>query len=154
MPDPRDGGAKPAARCGASLVEVMFAVAILVVLALTGASMIYMSQNRLTLQKQRRVATEIANARIEELRAQPFSSLIPLSGSSVFLKATNSTFTRHSSDPQEKITVGGLGFPIVTRASWGAGGADAPTNSLVVTADVTYDTRTGDHITLATVHAE
>ena len=63
--------AKPQAghegRCGATLVEVMIAVVLLGVLALVGGTFVYRSRADIGLQKNRRVAVELANARLEAL---------------------------------------------------------------------------------------
>ena len=54
-------------RSGATLVEVMLASVVLAVLALAGGAFIYRSRGEIGLQKSRRVAVELANARLEEL---------------------------------------------------------------------------------------
>ncbi len=55
------------ARTGATLIEVMLASVILAILALAGAAFIYRSRADIALQKNRRVAVELANARLEEV---------------------------------------------------------------------------------------
>ncbi len=55
------------ARRGATLVEVMLASMVLAVLALGGGAFVYRSRAEIALQKSRRVAVELANARLEEL---------------------------------------------------------------------------------------
>ena len=52
-------------RCGATLVEVMLASVLLGVIALAGGTFVYRSRADIALQKNRRVAVELANARLE-----------------------------------------------------------------------------------------
>lgn len=140
---------------GTTLVEVMLSVVILGVLAVAGGAVIAQTRQNLTLQKQRRVATEIANGRIESIRASPYTSLTPLTGSTAYLSPTSGTWIRASIDPGNMIAVGGIQYPIQTRVDLGAGGGSAqPTNSLLLTVTVTYRPSSGDHVTLTTVLAQ
>jgi prepilin-type N-terminal cleavage/methylation domain-containing protein len=54
-------------RAGATLIEVMLASVILAVIALAGGAFIVRSRADIALQKNRRVAVELVNARLEEL---------------------------------------------------------------------------------------
>ncbi|NQU40780.1 MAG: prepilin-type N-terminal cleavage/methylation domain-containing protein [Lentisphaerae bacterium] len=54
-------------RRGATLIEVMLASIILAILALAGSAFVYRSRADIALQKNRRVAVELANDRLEEL---------------------------------------------------------------------------------------
>ena len=63
---------------GTPLVEVGVALLILAVLATGLGSYLYLNQAALSLQRDRAVALEIANGRLEELRAQVFAALTAL----------------------------------------------------------------------------
>ena len=54
-------------RDGATLIEVMLASIILAILALAGGAFVYRSRADIALQKNRRVAVELVNARLEAL---------------------------------------------------------------------------------------
>ena len=54
-------------RRGATLIEVMLASVILAILALAGSAFVYRSRADIALQKNRRVAIELANSRLEKL---------------------------------------------------------------------------------------
>ncbi len=58
-------------RRGMTLVEVMIAMVILAFLVLGGSSFMTNSRKSILLQGRKRIATEIANARMEEIRAMP-----------------------------------------------------------------------------------
>lgn len=118
-------------KSGSTLIEVMFSIFILAVLAIAGASMLSLARNNLTTQKQRRIAIELANNQIESWRSL-------LTG----VTPTNITTTS---------VVGGHSYSITNSISQGTGGTgDAPTNSFKLTVDVTYS-GANDYITLTTI---
>ena len=73
---------------GFSLVEVMLAALILVVLALGGGAILRQSGSTVAIQKNKRVAIEIANRQLERLRTAPslsvgsFETTAPINGQS------------------------------------------------------------------------
>ena len=80
---------------GTSLVEVMVAIVVLTVVALGMGGYLFVNQAALSLQRDRTVALEIANGRLEELRALSFDTLTAL------LPATNySTYYFYKLGPQ------------------------------------------------------
>ena len=80
-------------RTGGTLIEVMMACVVLAVIAMAGGAYVYQSMGTLALHRDRSVAVAMANSRMEELRAQSFSSLTNLmAGSSPFV--TNNPYTK------------------------------------------------------------
>ena len=68
------------ARGGSTLVETMLACLILAIVALGGAEYLFRGRSALIIQKNRRLALEAANSRMEEWRATPYgdvTNLIP-----------------------------------------------------------------------------
>ena len=123
---------RPDARlAGATLVEVMVGVVLLVVIALAGASYMYHSRVTLGVQKAHRIAVELANAQLETIRALPYGAI------------TNACEMRN---------VDGGNFPVTTRVvAIDADGA-APTNDCKrVTVIVAYRVSTGECVTLETI---
>jgi hypothetical protein len=53
----------------------MISIVIIAVMAMAGANMLYMARRNLTLQQERRVATELARGRIERLLAGGYDAL-------------------------------------------------------------------------------
>lgn len=70
-PAGRPGGVCTQGRRGVTLVEVMVALVVLGILVLGGASFMINSRTSILLQGRKRIATELANARLEQIRAIP-----------------------------------------------------------------------------------
>lgn len=67
---------------GATLIEIMIASVILAVVALAGGAFVVRSRADIALQKNRRVAVELANARLEEMMYDwPFADVANMVGS-------------------------------------------------------------------------
>ena len=75
-PDAWEPARRP--RAGATLVEVMIACVILLVMAVGGAAYLYQSGAILVTQRNKRVALETGNTRLEEIRATGYTALTAL----------------------------------------------------------------------------
>ena len=87
-------------RRGSTLIEVMLASVILAILALAGGAFIHRSRADIALQKNRRVAVELANERLEEvmydwtlaevtaLVGSPVDELLPINGRGSYRRRT------------------------------------------------------------------
>ena len=65
------------ARGGGTLVEVMIAAVVLMVIALAGGAFLYHGRANVAIQKNKRVALEVANSRLEDLRASAYDDIKP-----------------------------------------------------------------------------
>lgn len=96
----------------------MIAIVTIVVMALAGSSLMYMSRKSIMIQQQRRVAAELARYRIETLAAGGYNALtnLPSSGTSnytvgPFTFAVTTAYTNNSSPPYRVISVG-VPYPV------------------------------------------
>jgi Tfp pilus assembly protein PilV len=107
-------------RAGTSLVEIMIASVVLAVLALGVAASIEQSRSKNMMQRQRRTAAEVANGRMEALRAAAYSDLLPLSQNYnwYFLRFTGNVWSVSSSDPGETVTINQQNRPMRTRVQY------------------------------------
>ena len=64
-------------RAGATLIEIMSALLILTVIALGTAAGLRLSQSLANQQRDRRLALERANGRMEDIRGATFSAIVP-----------------------------------------------------------------------------
>ncbi len=97
-----------AGKTGSTLIEVMLSCVILAIIAVAGAEYIYRGQSTLVVQKNRRIALEVANSRLEEIRATPYYTLTNFltvgSYTPVTVLRSNNTFWARSG---EKVSIGG-----------------------------------------------
>ena len=107
-------------RAGQSLVEVMVAIVVLATVAVGMGAFLSMNRSALSLQRNRRVALELANARLEELRATTFSSLVgmlPATNYNTFYFAhlTPTTWTNSSTAIYEQTNLNGAAAVMCTQ---------------------------------------
>ena len=107
-------------RAGTSLVEIMIASVVLAVLALGVAASMEHSRSKSMMQRQRRTAAEVANGRMEALRAAIYTDLLPLAQNYnwYFLRFTGNVWSVSSSDPSETVTINEQNRPMRTRVQY------------------------------------
>ncbi|QBG46124.1 type II secretion system protein [Verrucomicrobia bacterium S94] len=101
-------------RCGFSLIEIMVAVVILAVLAIGGAALVQRAGITVAEQKNKRVALEAANRRLEQLRAQPYDVLDdgPVGAVRYASRYADGSFRVVDQKPEETVAINGVQRPI------------------------------------------
>ena len=107
---------RPPRAAGATLVEVLLAVAILAILAVGGTAYFYHSRAIIEQTRNRRVALEAAVGRIEALRQALYPSIAPetLDYTPRYLLPAGTTWQVLTADPGETVLVNGRAMPITT----------------------------------------
>lgn len=107
-------------KSGMTLVEVLIASVILLVIATGAGSYMYGSRRDAGLQRLKRVAVEVANARLELVRGSGYDNVKPTTQSfaAIYLNGTSGTLVRGSSNPNETFSVHGVVLPIVTTVQY------------------------------------
>ena len=115
---PRRAG--PPARAGATLVEVLVAAVILAVVALATAACLYHARAQARLQGDRRLALEMANSRLEELRGAAYATLCPLARNYTpcYVDRMTGAWRVSAADPGETVTLAGQSQPITTTVQY------------------------------------
>jgi Tfp pilus assembly protein PilV len=142
-------------RAGSTLVEVMLACLILAIIAVAAAEYIYRGQATQLVQKNRRLALMVANSRLEEIRAAPYSSITGLlsigSYSPVTVLRSNNTFVARSG---EKVNINGVLLPMTNTIQYIDTENDNNTwDAVRVTVSVGYRVGMNDQIVVQTVRA-
>jgi type II secretory pathway pseudopilin PulG len=129
---------RPGSRGGATLIEALVAILILAILAVAGAALFASAHASLSWQAQRRTAAELANARLESVRASPYDAVKPLAGAATtYLSGMPGAWTRTAGAPAETVAVGGRGYGITTRVDFlDVDGATPATDCLLLTVTV------------------
>ena len=121
---------------GASLVEAVFAMVILLILAIGGMSFVIHGTNGLNIYSNKMIALEIANNRLEELRAFNYSKLTanaPNDYSTRYIKKQGSSWYAdgsgnlllYGSDQGETVNINGINEPVSTTVQYQDKGGDA-----------------------------
>ena len=107
---------RPKSASGFTLVEVLIAIVILAVVAIGSVAFIYHSQAGIIFQGDKRVALEIANSRLEEIRASQYSDIHPVNDDYDihYLSGQIGSWTITDSDPGETKGINSKTLPIVT----------------------------------------
>jgi type II secretory pathway pseudopilin PulG len=131
----------------------MVGVVLLAVIALGGAAYFQHTRARLSLQTARREALELANGRLEALRATAYVSILPPTGSvTAYLAGGPDSWTQSPGDPGEVLHVDGRNYPIVTRVdAVDVDGVAPATDCLRLTVSVVCRTSTAERVTLGTI---
>jgi type II secretory pathway pseudopilin PulG len=98
-------------------VEIMVALLLITVLTLGGASFMVHSSQGVAQQRNKRVAIEVANRRMERVLADAYKWSDEIDSAWVYLAydAQNTTFNRSTSDPGETVAVNGVDRAMITR---------------------------------------
>ena len=120
-------------------MEIAMACVILALLALAGMTALYQTGAGLALQKHRSMALAVANSRLEEVRATPFSvltALISKNYNTNFIRKVSGQFALGSN---ETVFIGGRLMSMSTTLQYAdADGGSASYDYLRVTASVPY----------------
>jgi prepilin-type N-terminal cleavage/methylation domain-containing protein len=105
---------------GMTLVEVMLATLVLALLAIGGGAFLQHGTGQVMTQQSERVAAELANGRLDELRASGYASFKPtVSNYTIwYLQKLSNSWARTSTDPSETVTVGGKVYPMRTTVQY------------------------------------
>jgi hypothetical protein len=132
----------------------MLACLILAIVSLTGAEYIFRGRNTLIVQKNRRLALEAANSRLEEVRGTPYANLTNLlpsaSYSMVTIRRSGGLFVEGT----ERIVVSGTECPMTNTIQYfDADGGEASYDGVRATVSVGYGATIKDQVTLRTLVA-
>ncbi len=102
---------------GATLVEAIMAVFILLIVAVGGAAFIYHSTAGINIAENKREALRIANTRLEEVQSADFSEVAPpKDGLDYYLsKDGNGNWVISTIDPQEIVEINGVDLTMATK---------------------------------------
>lgn len=134
----------------------MIASMILAVLALGIAASIELSRGKTMMQRQRRTAAEVANGRMEALRAATYADLLPLAQNYnwYFLAFTGGVWVVSAGDPGETITLNELARPMRSRVQYvDADGGSASYDLLRLQVQVQFARDANSVLTLETMKA-
>jgi type II secretory pathway pseudopilin PulG len=142
---------------GSTLVEVMIACLILMIVAVAGAAYMYQSRATLAFQRNKRIALETGNARLEEIRATTYTNLQSLLTTDYnlhYLKKAGATWQVSNADPGETASINGLSLPLTTTVQYKDvdGGANSY-DYLLVTVSIAYRQSINDPIILRSVYS-
>jgi len=139
---------------GDTLVEVMMAILIISIVAVGGAAFLYYSSAEIAIDSNRRIALEIANARLEDLRAAGFGIISPEQDFDVYyITGQGVNWLLSDNDPEEIVSVNNLDMPIVTTIQYVDDNEADMIDSydyLNVSVIVGYRQNTGEAVTLNT----
>lgn len=142
------------ARHGLTLVEVMLATLVLALLAIGGAAFLQHSTSQVVVQRNRRAAAELANGRLEDLRASGYVNFKPtsLNYSVWYLQKVSNSWARTSADPNEAVTINGASYPIRTTVQYqDADGGAASYDYVQLTVAVQFRSSSSEVVTLTTL---
>jgi type II secretory pathway pseudopilin PulG len=108
---------------GTTLVEIMLAVVILAIVAVAGGAYLFHGRMQVDLQNNKRVALEIANSRLEELRAAVYDDIKPttLTYALRYVRKTGGTppWASQSPDPLQKVSINSVtNLPMTTTVQY------------------------------------
>jgi prepilin-type N-terminal cleavage/methylation domain-containing protein len=106
-------------RAGLSLIEVMIAIVVLAVLVVGSSSFMYHTRATLAHEGRKRIAMEIANARLEEIRALPtatITNLVPRTGIHHLTRNAAGGWALDATAP-ENVTRNGVTYKLNTQIS-------------------------------------
>lgn len=141
-------------RRGATLVEIIVAILILSILAVAGAVSLHYARSTASVQKQRRLATEIAGSRLEELRAASYAAIRPPAADYTvrYLTRSGTVWTVSNPAVTENVQVGELTRPMETTVQFvDSDGASASYDALRLTVSVQYYANAASWVILETI---
>ncbi len=103
-------------------------------------------------QRNKRIAIDAANRRMEQVRSTPYTLFNPIGVEMVFLEPSGTSFSWSNSDPGETVVINGLTLPIKTRmrrvSHSSTSNSYADGDSLEIEVQVIYKPGSGDDIVL------
>jgi prepilin-type N-terminal cleavage/methylation domain-containing protein len=105
---------------GGTLIEVMVACVILSIIALGGAAYLYHARATDLAQRNKRVALEAVNSRLEDIRAAAYGDIKPQTQDYAvhYLKKAGSVWQHSSTNPAETATINGMPLPLTTTVQY------------------------------------
>ena len=144
-------------RAGTTLVETMIACIILAIMALGGASYLYQSRASLAMQRNKRAALEVGNARLEEIRATSYAMLTSLFATDYnlhYLRKVGGAWQASSADPGETASINGSLLPQATTVQYqDVDGGASSYDCLGVIVKTAYRLGSSDRVKLQTIYA-
>lgn len=123
-------------KIGGTLIEVMMACVVIMAIALAGGAYVSQSAGTLAVHRGRALAVAMANSRMEELRAQGYSSLTQQMGGATLTIVTNNSAATLQFWPVPELVAAGL---------------SSGTEAIKITVLVTN--RAPDYVSLTTIYA-
>ena len=138
-------------RKGTTLIESMWAILIMTIVALAGASFIFFSTVRINLERTKRIALEMASTRLEELRASGYTSIEPPDSNLYFISEQAGSWVLTLGDPGETVNIGDQIYPITTTVQfWDDPDNPGTDDYLLVVVSVGYKLNPAMQVTLTT----
>lgn len=108
------------AKLGATVIEVAMAASLLAVVALGTGAFVTQNAGQMSVRRSQQVALEVANGRLEQLVSSVYTNVLPsaLSYTPYYVEANGSAWTVSRTDPQETVTVDGVGYDITTTVQY------------------------------------
>jgi len=140
---------------GSSIVEAMVAIIFISLIVIAGAAFAYHSSVSTNLQRNKRLAIEAANLRLEEMRSATYTDIAPFPADNEdihYIKKVSGSWEKDSTD-DETVNIHGIAFPITTTVHYIDAQDDVPVNSydfLRVVVRVGYRLNPDERVTLET----
>jgi len=132
---------------GASLLEVLLALVIVLIVAIGGGAFVYYSTGAVGVERNKRAALEVANARLEEMKARDYEDIIPRETEDPYLPIYD--YEEHIIE--ETVSINGVDRPMDTTVQYvDVDGGTPSYDYLLVTVDVDYSSNSSGVVTLQT----
>jgi prepilin-type N-terminal cleavage/methylation domain-containing protein len=138
---------------GFTLVELMLVIVILLLMLIAGGAFILYSSSRIAIERNKRVAVEVANSRLELMRTSPFDDIKPttLDYNIHYLEDQSGTWVVSGSDPGETVNINGITVPITSTVQYiDEPPADGNYDYLWTIVDVGYRVNAPERVSLET----
>lgn len=136
---------------GTTLVESLWAILIMTIVALAGAAFIFFSTVRVNLERTKRIALEMASTRLEELRASGYTSIEPPDSNLYYISEQAGAWVLALGDPGETVNIGDQIYPITTTVQyWDDPDNPGSDDYLLVAVSVAYRLNPVMQVTLTT----
>lgn len=136
------------------------ATVLLAVIAIAGGSYLYQSRAGVSIQRNKRIAFEIANSRIEDVRASNYDDVKPSPGNGFSIRyltppaTPGNPWNVTASNPNETVNINGLSLPITTTVQYmDVDGGSATRDYLRIVVNVGYRLNSAERVTLETFYA-
>ena len=141
---------------GGTLIEVTLACLILAIVALGGGAFLWQSRSCVVTQGNKRVAVEVASARIEAVRAAGFQAVKPASADYEvrYLRCTTGVWSSATAECAETVLINNLVCPIATTIQYADADGGTPSyDGLRIRVALRYAGSAGDTLVLETLLA-
>lgn len=143
---------------GATIVECILAIVIMLIVVVGSGAFIYHSAIRINIERNKRLALEAANGRLEEMRASLYDKISPTpanDGDLHYIQGAVGNWQHFDikPDPPETVDINGTPMPITTATRYIDLDGSSPPNDydyLEVTVSVVYRLSSSENVTLTT----